>query len=187
MIPLLLALILDTGSLSSNLVEEWATVHISGGGFTLTQDFLGSPIGPFAYPVSPGQPFDASGYLSTHTYRFDNPLATLDGVPLPWFYADLKLISLIPSVHAGFNTAPFTLTGVVFYNLEGVEGRFTERIDLIGSGTARIYLAIVDEHTLGTSSVHYDLAATSMPEPATWILLLTGLGLLLCVRPNQRR
>src|SRR6185295_967656 len=105
MVQLLLisALLLDTGSLSSNLVEEWATVHISGGGFSLTQDFLGSPFGPFASVVTPGDPYDASGGMFTHSYRIDNPVATLNGVVLPEFYADLRAASFIPSIHAGYN------------------------------------------------------------------------------------
>lgn len=184
---------LTSGSLSSSPgfgAHDWLTANVAGPDFTYTSDAFGSLFGGSSLwfaEASPGVPLDASATTSDNSGPRPNDLAgvvTLHGVTVPWWDIRFSISAVLPDPHLGSaaniflgqNFTPFTLTGIMQYNWDGTPGRFDERLNFTGAGTAELFIGPLGD----TKAVRYEIAQT--PEPATWLLLASGFAGLICLR-----
>jgi hypothetical protein len=173
----------------------WAvpTVELTGGSFVFSanQDMdpsvhlpdFGIDVFPFngilAGKYGGGPVRDASSTLSVSGWFATTPDQHNGGV--------FTIVAAFDFLHPGDYTAPFTVSGAIGSSPNHIGFSPMTQTDVLftGSGIAKVYLpqpfSLSPEAAPGyVFAVAYTI--TNLPEPATWLLLLTGAGLLLATK-----
>jgi hypothetical protein len=179
-------------------------VELSGAGFaftasTSTQRIWLGPYGDCSVPVCvPGKVVslyttvsEATSSFATATYQgqtFDN----FEGINArSGFLAEWTGSLELPANFAGGSlSAPFSFSG--FFRLTDDQTGLVQRVDLFGSGIATVTFAPYGipefPNAYTTRSVRFDFAdVAATPEPASLLLLSTGLGAIAAVRRRRVR
>jgi hypothetical protein len=179
------------------------SVHLSGAGFTFsgTSAPLSISLGPYESCLVPaclpGTTLDLRTYGTGPTYS--STTATYQGqtygglggmVSVADIYTDWTGSLLIPEGFTGGTlTAPFAFSGYFQYTDDNFITM--NRVGLFGSGTATVtfgrYRPDLHPTALVTEAVRFDFAdVAATPEPASMVLVATGLVGLLARRRHRR-
>jgi hypothetical protein len=174
---------ITNGGFGANLPSDMELhLGMSADNFTVTNH--GGRLEGLYFVAQLGQPYDlgAVGTFSdlNSTHRGPEILDQLiyNGITYPSYTGDFTVVSIIPNAQLGLNAATFTMTG----HIHGSAGTDILELDIFGSGTAGTNLTSTGGDSLEANGVGYTftaLPAIATPEPSTWVLLASGLALVL--------
>jgi len=180
---------ITTGGFAANVSSDLALhLEMSGDSFRVTNN--GGSLAALFFVPQLGQPYDlgAVGTFSHSNSTFGGTEAPdkliYNGITYPSYTGHFTVVAIIPRAQLGLNVAAFTLTG----HIDGHTATDILDLDIFGSGTGGTNLTSIGEDFLDARSVVYTFTAPAIatPEASTWLLLASGLGLVLwrrCAQP----
>jgi hypothetical protein len=173
---------ITTGGLGATVPSD-RELHLgmSGDNFTLINNG-GSLETLFSVPQL-GQPYDL-GAVGTFSDSNSAPGGAeqpdeliYHGITYPSYTGHFTVVAIIPRAELGLNVTTFTMTG----HIHGNTGTDILDLDIFGSGTGGTNLTSIAGDFLSANGVGYTFTppVIATPEPSTWLLLASGLGLVL--------
>jgi hypothetical protein len=174
---------ITTGGFGANVPSD-TVLHLgfSGNNFTVTNNggtlaaLLSVPLRGQPYHLGAVGTFSDFNSMPTGTERTDHLI--YNGIEYPSYTGRFTIVAVIPGADLGVNVAAFTMTG----HIDAHTATDILDLDIFGSGTAGTNLTLIDGDVLSAKGLGYTFTAPpaiATPEPTTWVLLASGLGLVL--------